>query len=180
MATEIEMTKATSGQDAPSRVNTIDEPRRVGTLSPNYDEDREFRAHWRSNIKAKDENTEQFISEMKWTHDEARGIIIREKGWIQAKPGYVVCCCNNSVGDVFIILGLFVLLYAFFSGWYAMTWYFFLELENDALWVFFGLFVAYFLVVFGTVFAGYVDSENAARAEEEAEAAALKAKRGEA
>lgn len=77
------MTGPTSGQDAPSRVNNIDEPRRIGTLAPNYDEDREFRANWRSNIKAKDENTEQFISEMKWTHDEARGIIIREKGWIQ-------------------------------------------------------------------------------------------------
>ena len=35
---------------------------------------------------------------------------------------------------------------------------------------------AYFLTVFVTVFAGYVDSENQARAEEEAAAAALKNK----
>ena len=35
---------------------------------------------------------------------------------------------------------------------YAMTWYFFLELENDALWVFFGLFVG----AFGFDALGYV------------------------
>ena len=37
----------------------------------------------------------------------------------QSKPGYVVCCCNNSFEDIFIILGIFILLYGFYAGWWV-------------------------------------------------------------
>ena len=84
---EVEMTEKQSGLDVPSRVNTIDEARRKGTLAADYEERRAFRAEWRTNIKSKDETTEEYISEMQWTQEEARGIIIRAKGWIQVCSG---------------------------------------------------------------------------------------------
>jgi len=81
--TEIELTGPKSGEDAPTRVLTIDEPRRIGTLHPEYPKDLEFRAKWRKNVKDKEEHTEHIIEKFQWTHNEARGIIIRDKGWIQ-------------------------------------------------------------------------------------------------
>ncbi len=84
---QVEMTEvgAKSGLDPPTRVLNMDEARRVGTLAPSYNDDRIFRSEWRTKVKSKDKDTEDYIARMNWTVDEARGIIIREKGWLQVR-----------------------------------------------------------------------------------------------
>merc|ERR1712032_624181 len=142
-----------------------------GTLHPNYKDDVKFRHRWRN-----DEGFRaSWSSKYGWTEDEARGIIVRESGWVKPKPGYKPCCCGNDFADVCYILASLVALYISYAGFFAVLYVFWLYAENYALYVFFVLMGVYWLTVAILVYTGAAQIEKEKQEEERLEELRLQA-----
>merc|ERR1719271_2131674 len=142
-----------------------------GTLHPNYKSDVEFRAKWRE-----DEDFRKSVSSrFNWSDDEARGIIVRESGWVKEKPNYKVCCCGNDFADICFILGSLLALYIAYALFFAAMFFFWQAAQDFALYLFLVLMAVYWLVVGVMVQSGAARIEKEKQAEDEREEKRLKA-----
>merc|ERR1719326_433910 len=133
-----------------------DDKKLQGTLHPNYKDDVDFRKKWRDNENFRKGESSRFG----WTDDEARGIIVRESGWVKPKPGYKPCCCGNDCADVFYITGTLLALYVVYGLFFVAMFYFWSYAANYALYTFFVLMFVYWTTVGLLVYFGSVEVEK--------------------
>ena len=134
-------------------------------MHPNYKDDVSFRHEWRNDSAKRASKCAKYG----WTEDEARGIIVRESGWVKPKPGYKPCCCGNDVADIFYILGSLIALYICYGIFFSVMFFFWRATGDFALYVFFVLMGVYWLTVGLLVYFGAVRIEKETQMEEEAE-----------
>merc|ERR1719265_1747009 len=126
------MTSEAKEEKVEAAVQTKDDKKTQGTLHPNYKDDVEFRHRWRTDEGFRNSASSKYG----WTQDEARGIIIRESGWVKPKPGYKPICCGNDLADIFIIFASLVLLYIGYALFWTAMYYFWLYAQDGALYTF--------------------------------------------
>lgn len=89
-----------------------------------------------------------------------KGIITREKGWIKDVPGYKPCLWGNSSEDWAWHTSILILLYLFYTGFFVLTYYLYVWMEDTILWIYFGMMLIAMQVLMIVVGKGYKDLDN--------------------
>lgn len=89
-----------------------------------------------------------------------KGIVTREKGWIKMKAGYRPCLWGNDSTDWALHTSILLLLYAFYTGFFTLTYYLYVWSGDTILWIYMAMMIIAISVLMFVVAKGYIDLDE--------------------